>query len=136
MFYCWSDLYLEGGFDRLFNKPPRPKSVWDPIPDDRHDDLIVFIWDDQAFTTRELAVKYTDEKHYFASETSTYRVLKEVGWITALDYVVIKAADEFTDKTTAINQKWQTSLAYIKVLVCDGICFSTVLDACGRYIVS
>ncbi len=30
--------------------------------------------------------------------------LKEADLITAPEYVVIKAADEFTDKTTAINQ--------------------------------
>jgi len=30
--------------------------------------------------------------------------LKEADLITAPDYVVIKAADEFMDKTTAINE--------------------------------
>jgi hypothetical protein len=55
-------------------------------------------------TTRELAVKYNDEKQYFVSESSVYRILKAADLITAPDYVVIKAADEFTDKTTAINE--------------------------------
>ena len=55
-------------------------------------------------STRELAIKYTDEKRYFVSESSVYRFLKEADLITAPDYVVIKAADEFTDKTTAINE--------------------------------
>ena len=47
-------------------------------------------------TTRELAVKYTDEKRYFISESSAYRILKAADLITAPEYVVIKAADEFT----------------------------------------
>ena len=36
--------------------------------------------------------------------------LKETDLITAPDYIVIKAADEFRDKTTAINEMWQRAL--------------------------
>jgi hypothetical protein len=36
--------------------------------------------------------------------------------ITAPDYVVIKAAEEFTDKTTAINEMWQTDFTYFKII--------------------
>lgn len=43
---------------------------------------------------------------YFASESSAYRILKDADLITAPDYVVIKAADEFTDRTTAITEMW------------------------------
>lgn len=111
-FYRWYDLYLEGGFDRLADKSPCPKSVWNRIPDD----LIAFALEHEALSTRELAVKYTDEKRYFVSESSAYRILKEADLITAPDYVVIKAADEFTDKTTAINQMWQTDFTYFKII--------------------
>lgn len=65
------------------------------IPDARRDDLIEFALEHEALTTRELAVKYTDEKRYFISESSAYRMLKAADLITAPDYVVIKAADEF-----------------------------------------
>ena len=33
--------------------------------------------------------------------------------ITSPAYVVIKAANEFKDKTTAINQLWQTDFTYL-----------------------
>ena len=103
IFYRWNDLYLEGGSDRLTNKSPHSKPVWNRIPDARRDDFIAFALECEALSTRELAIKYTDEKRYFGSESSTYRILKATDLITASDYVVIKAADEFTDKTTAIN---------------------------------
>ena len=103
-FYRWYDRYVEGGLDALADRSPRPKSVWNRIPQARRDDLIEFALEHEALTTRELAVKYTDEKRYFISESSAYRFLKEADLITAPDYVVIKAADEFTDKTTAINE--------------------------------
>ena len=61
-FYRWYDLYLEDGIDGLSDKPSRPGSVWNRIPDTRRDDLIEFAPEHEALSTRELAVKYTDEK--------------------------------------------------------------------------
>lgn len=63
-FYRWYDLYLEGGFDGLSDKPCRPGSVWNRIPDTRRDDLIEFALEHEALSTRELAVKYTDETRF------------------------------------------------------------------------
>jgi len=95
---------VEGGFDALADRSPCPKSVWNRIPHARRDDLIEVALEHEALTTRELAVKYTVEKRYFVSESSAYRILKAADLITAPDYVVIKAADAFTVKTTAINE--------------------------------
>ncbi len=102
--------------DALADHSPRPGSVWNRIPDARRDDLIEFALEHEALSTRELAVKYTDEKRYFISESSAYRILKAADLITAPDYVVIKAADEFNDKTTAINEMWQTDFTYFKII--------------------
>lgn len=135
-FYRWYDLYLEGGLDRLSDKPSRPSSVWNRIPDTRRDDLIEFALEHEALSTRELAVKYTDEKRYFVSEPSAYRILKEADLITAPDYVVIKAAEEFHDKTTAINQMWQTDFTYFKIIGWGWYYLSTILDDYSRYIIS
>ena len=63
--FCrWYDRYVEGGLDALSDRSPHPKSVWNRIPQDRRDDLIEFALEHEALTTRELAVKYTDEKRY------------------------------------------------------------------------
>ena len=135
-FYRWYDLYLEDGLEGLSDKSPRPKSVWNRIPDGRRDDLIEFALEHVALTTRELAVKYTDEKRYYVSESSAYRILKEADLITAPDYVVIKAAEEFKDKTTAINQMWQTDFTYFKIIGWGWYYLSTVLDDYSRYIIA
>ena len=75
---------------------------------------------------RELAVTFTDTKKYFISEASVYRVLKAHDLITSPAFIVIKAASEFKDKTTAINQLWQTDFTYLKVPGRGWFCLSTI----------
>ena len=63
----------------------------------------------------QLAVRFTDEQTYFVFEASVYRLLKAHDLITSPAYIVIKAADEFQDKTSTPNQLWQTDFTYLKV---------------------
>ena len=44
------------------------------------------------------------------------RLLKAHDLITSPAFIVMKAADEFKDKTTAPNQLWQTGFTYLKVI--------------------
>lgn len=43
-FYRWYDLYLDGGVDVMAHLSPRPRAVWNRIPEDRRDNLIEFAW--------------------------------------------------------------------------------------------
>ena len=98
----------------------RPDRVWNRIPDDVRRQIIDLALEVPELSPRELAVRFTDEKKYFVSEASVYRLLKAHDLITSPAYVVIKAANEFKDKTTAINQLWQTDFTYLKITG-DGI---------------
>lgn len=50
--------------------------------------------------------------------------------------MVIKADEEFTDKTTAINEMWQTNFTYFKIIGWGWYYLSTILDDYSRYIIA
>ncbi len=135
-FYVWYDRYLEGRVDTLEDRVSRPSKVWNRIPDEIRGQIIGLALDKPDLSPRELAVRFTDAKDYFISEASVYRLLKAQDLITSPAYVVIKAADEFRDKTTAPNQQWQTDFTYFKIIGWGWFYLSTVLDDYSRYIIA
>src|SRR5262249_23495064 len=53
--------------------------------------------DEPALSPRQLAVRFTDSESYFVSGASVYRLPKALDLIASPAFIVIKAADEFTD---------------------------------------
>jgi transposase InsO family protein len=135
-FYRWYDRYLALGEAGLEDRSPHPGKVWNRIPDEVRERIVQLALDEPELSPRELAVRFTDAKKYFVSEASVYRILKAHDLITSPAFVVIKAADEFTDKTTAPNQLWQTDFTYLKVMGWGYFYLSTILDDYSRYIVA
>jgi putative transposase len=135
-FYRWYDRWREGGPEALRDKRSKPDRVWNRIPAAIQDQIIALALDAPALSPRELAVRFSDESKYFVSESSVYRLLKAHDLITSPAYVVIKAADEFKDKTSAPNQLWQTDFTYFKIVGWGWYYLSTILDDFSRYIVA
>ena len=135
-FYRWYDLYQIGGPEALADRRPKPDRIWNRIPEDVRERIITLALDETALSPRELAVQFTDAEGYFVSEASVYRLLKARGLIASPAFIVMKAADEFKDKTTAPNQLWQTDFTYLKVIGWGWFYLSTVLDDFSRYIIA
>ena len=111
-------------------------SVWNRIPNTVRDDVVALALEHEDLTPRELAIRYTDEKRYFVSKPSVYRVLKAEDLIMAPAHAVIRAAEEFRNKTTRPNELWQADFTYLKVIGWCWFYLSTILDDYSRYIIA
>lgn len=135
-FYHWYGLYRSGGPEALADRRSRPSRVWNRIPDPMREKIVGLALGEPTLSPRELSVRFTDSEKYFVSEASVYRLLKAHDLIASPAFIVIKAADEFKDKTTAPNQLWQTDFTYLKVIGWGWFYLSTVLDDFSRYILA
>ena len=136
IFYRWYDRYLDGGLEALKDRPSVPGRIWNRIDTDIRDQIIEMALEQSELSPRELAVRFTDEKGYFVSEVSVYRLLKAQDLITNPAYVVIKAADAFHTKTTRPNEMWQSDFTYFKIIGWGWMYLSTILDDFSRYIIA
>jgi putative transposase len=135
-FYDWYSRYQDGGIDALEDSKPRPGRVWNKIPDKIGTAIVNLALEEPDLSPRELAISFTDTKGSFVSEASVYRLLKGHGLITSPAFILMKAADRFTNPTTAPNQLWQTDFTYFKVIGWGWFYLSTVLDDFSRYILA
>jgi len=135
-FYRWYDRYLQRGEAGLQDQSPKPRHVWNRIPNEVRRKVVKLALKETELSPRELAVTFTDRESYFVSEASVYRMLKAHDLITSPAFIVIKAASEFKDKTTAINQLWQTDFTYLKIIGWGWFYLSTILDDYSRYIIA
>ena len=135
-FYRWYDRFQSFGLPGLEDRTSGPGRVWNRIPDSVRQEIVELALQEPELSPRELAVRFTDTKRYFVSETSVYRILKAHDLITSPAFVVIKATDAFRDKTTAPNQLWQKDFTYLKVTGWGWFYLSTILDDYSRYIIA
>jgi len=135
-FYRWYDQYQAGGPEALEDRPSQPGRIWNRIPDEIRDQIIELALAETELSPRELAVRFTDTRGSFVSEATVYRLLKAHDLITSPAFIVIKAANEFHDKTSAPNQMWQTDFTYLKIIGWGWHYLSTILDDFSRYIIA
>ncbi len=136
MLYRWYGHYRLGEQDRLQDKAPQPARIWNRTANTVRERLITLAPDRPELSPRELAVTFTDTEGYFVSESSVCRLLQAYDLITSRAFIVMKAASEFKDKITAINQMWQTDFTYLKIIGWGWMYLSTILDDFSCYVVA
>jgi putative transposase len=135
-FYNWLERYEQGGIEALEDKKPTPNRVWNKIPKAQCRQFLDLALKEPELSARELSVIFTENKSYFVSESSAYRLLKKHDLLPTPAWMLIKARDKFDNPTTAINQLWQTDFTYFKVIGWGWYYLSTVIDDYSRYILS
>lgn len=134
-FYNWYNAYLLEGYEGLADKPKNRKQYWNAIPQEEKQLIIETALDYPERSSREIAFLFTDMHKRFVSESSVYRILKEQGLITSPAYDLIRASNEFKDKTSRVNEMWQTDFTYFKIVGWGWYFLSTVLDDYSRFII-
>src|SRR5262245_8686246 len=64
-FYDWYSRYQEGGIEALVDGKPRPRRIWNKIPDEIETAIINLALEEPDLSPRELAVNFTDTKGSF-----------------------------------------------------------------------
>jgi len=134
-FYNWYKVYADLGIDGLASSKRTSHRQWNTIPQEQKNLVVELALDCPSLSSRELAVKLTDEQQVFISESSVYRILKTKGLISTPPHIFLSAGNEFTTKTGFVHQMWQTDFTYFKILGWGWYYLSTVLDDYSRYIV-
>ena len=135
-FYNWYNAYLENGYDGLARKKSKRQGTWNKINQADRDKVIEIALEKPELSSRELAWTITDNYNYYISESSVYRILKSNGLISTPAFRIMSASDSFEDKTTHVNQMWQTDFTYFKIFGWGWYYLSTILDDYSRFIVT
>ncbi len=135
-FYRWYRRYLARGAGALGDGQSAPRRVWNKLPPTAAAAVLDLALQEPELSPRELATAFVDQRRYFVSEASVYRLLKAHGLITSPAFILLKAADRFAQPNTAVNQLWQTDFTYLRVVGWGWFYLSTVLDGFSRYILA
>ena len=135
-FYRCYDRFLAFGDAGLEDRNSSPGRVWNRIPDEVRGQSIDLALEETQLSPRELAVRFTHTRGYFVSQASVDRLLKAHELITSPAFVVIKAADELRNKTTAPNPLWQSDFTSLKVIGWGWFYLSSILEDYSRTIIA
>jgi hypothetical protein len=89
--------------------------VWNRIPEWEKERVVDVAREYPEKSCREIDWLMTDQREYFISESSVYRILKASDLITSPVFTVVSAKDKFEHPTTRTNELWQTCPACKRV---------------------
>jgi len=135
-FYKWYRRYQEGGFEALANRYRPPKQFWNAVQPLEKKRVVETALEHPEKSPRELAWYITDNRGFYVSESTVYRILKANDLVTSPVYTVFSARDKFPNPTRAPNELWQTDFTWFKIVHWGWYYLSTILDDYSRYILA
>lgn len=116
--------------------PARVHQFWNRIPDSVRQQVVDLALKHPEQSARQLAWRFIDERGYFLSESSVYRILRGFDLVKSPVFQMLSAKDRFEKPTRRVNELWQTDFTQFKVLDWGYYYLSTVLDDYSRYILA
>lgn len=115
-FYECYKRFQEEVYAGLANRSAQPWQTWNRISDEVREEVVDKALEFPEKSPRELAWHIVDHEEYYISETSVYRILKASDLVSSPVYQIVSAAEEFENKTTFVNEMWQTDFTQFKVI--------------------
>jgi putative transposase len=135
-FYRWYRAYREAGVAGVGEaKASSRQQFWNRVPDHEREQVVEVALAKPELSPRELAWHITDSEGWFISESSVYRILKAFDLVTSPNYIVLSAADKFSQPTRRVHELWQTDFTYMKIQGWGWYYLGTVLDDFSRYVI-
>jgi len=106
------------------------------IPDKVCEQIVELALEYTEESPRQLSYRFIEEKGYFVSESTVYRLLKRYDLIQSPAFEVVTAKDKFENPTKRVNEMWQTDFTQFLVIDWGWYYLSTVLDDYSRFILS
>lgn len=135
-YYHWKRRFKAEGFAGLQDRSPVKGLVWNKLLQSERDKILELALLYPQWSSREVACHIVDNCGFTVSESTVYRLLKKQGWIKPLEVRTFPASDEFTVKTSAPNELWQTDATYLLVKGWGWYYLISVLDDFSRKILA
>ena len=135
-YYSWRTKFRQQGVAGLEDLSPYKGRVWNQILPREREQILEVAMLFPEWPSRQIACYLSDDGRFTVSESTVYRVLKEVGWIKPKIERTFPAGAEYTSKTTRINEQWQTDATYLLVKNWGWYYLISVLDDYSRRILA
>jgi transposase InsO family protein len=135
-YYRWRRKFRHQGRDGLADRSPYKGKVWNQLLAEEHEKILEAAMLCPEWSPRQISCHLADHAGFTASEATVYRVLKKAGWVQPKVLKTFPASREYTVKTEAINQQWQTDATYLLAKGWGWYYLISVLDDFSRRILA
>jgi len=133
-YYRWRRRYLDRGIEGLKDLPPVARRVWNRLREEEKDHVVQFALEHPSLSPREVATRLIDQEGRFVSESTVYRILRDVGLVKPSETKGFPASEEYHTKTRGPNELWHTDASYFFVAGWGYYYLISVLDDYSRMI--
>lgn len=135
-YYRWQKKLKQAGDAGLCDRCSAPQRVWNRLLPTETEAIYQAALSQPTLSSREIALKLTDNGSFSVSESTVYRLLKRRGWIRLPEKKTFPASAEYQIKTKSVNEQWQTDATYLRVLDWGWYYLISVLDDYSRRILA